>query len=513
MKSEGRTLETFEEKKIPFFRNEDGDLCIGYSPHDIAAEDEDGLSLYRETKKIPVLFQAEAIQIIASIVSERYGKVGPREDEKKRSSTDTGMKAVEQILLEGGEAERVFWEEFYKAFVEGIKNPIFEKFLNTFPDAEEKILETLQAPPVRQIRKLVRDIFAPEDSFVEVKEEYEEIFIYLKEYFEELKKLTSINKKVDAEAKKEDTPIAASALQSILDAEERLDDPTRPEGLIFLDLQPKVDPITGESKEAEALCRTFEPDGKTRIPPDRFIPVAEEYGLINRLGLIVAQKAVNAVVDLAKQGLQIKIAFNISPEQLKSAEHFLREMRKIMEQAKKRLYAIDPNLKPLLEAEITESALSDFDRVNKILIELRKMGYTTAIDDFGTEHSSLGRLKKMNANCIKIDKKFVEDLASSEVDQSIVRAVFDFSTKIKAATVAEGTETGEQVGLLLALRKVVEVPSSLPFLIQGWHFSKALPQKEFLRFMLDYNREEDDGNGGIIRPNVQDFLSTIENPY
>ena len=203
-----------------------------------------------------------------------------------------------------------------------------------------------------------------------------------------------------------------------------------------LQYQPQVDTITGKVVGAEALLRWNSPD-LGRIPPDRFIPVAEECGLIVPLGDFVLRHACRQQAVWRSRGHHdLLVAINISALQFRK-RGFVDSVRNIIAET-----GADPQC---IELEITESALMQpgeemFDCLNA----LGALGLTLALDDFGTGYSSLAYLKRLPITRLKLDRSFVQDLPGDAEDAAIASAAISMARDLGIEVVAEGVETAAQ---------------------------------------------------------------------
>lgn len=237
--------------------------------------------------------------------------------------------------------------------------------------------------------------------------------------------------------------------------------------------QPKIDCRTERVVGAEALVRWHHPE-RGLILPGEFISVAEECGLINRLGAWVLDKAcrqTRAWRDSSLAGL--RIAVNLSPAQFQDAE-LVNSVTKIVKET-----ALPEGT---LELEITESILmNNPEKAVSTLNELKELGVLIAIDDFGTGYSSLNYLKRFPVTSIKIDRSFVNDIHVDMDDKAIVDAVIGLGHSLNLEVVAEGVEEVEQ--LVYLQEKGCDF-------IQGFIFSKPLPASTFESWVIERHRLE-----------------------
>ena len=209
-------------------------------------------------------------------------------------------------------------------------------------------------------------------------------------------------------------------------------------GEFELHYQPICSIATGRTTSMEALARWRHPVHGL-ISPDRFIPLAEETGLINSLGEWVLHQA---CTDAVSWPSHIKVAVNLSPVQFQGPD-LVDRVATIL---------ADTGLQPKrLELEITETVLLQRSNDNiRTLQELSALGISIALDDFGTGYSSLSYLRLFRFDMIKIDRSFVSEMAEMEASAAIVCAVANLGRSLGVVTVAEGVETEEQLELLRA---------------------------------------------------------------
>jgi EAL domain-containing protein (putative c-di-GMP-specific phosphodiesterase class I) len=238
-------------------------------------------------------------------------------------------------------------------------------------------------------------------------------------------------------------------------------------GEFLLYYQPKVDFATGLISGAEALIR-WQPPGEELIGPIRFIQIAEEIGLIEKIGEWVLTTACKKAKELREKiGHSLPIAVNVSPRQFRQP-NLAKTIKQILDATK-----LDPHC---LELEITESTLiDDATKFIETLHSLKRIGVKLAIDDFGTGYSSLAYLKDFPIDRLKIDKAFVSGLESDPANIAILKAIIVLGQSLGKKVVAEGVETVYQHDYL----KSIGCDE-----LQGYYFSKPLPEKEFEALVL-----------------------------
>ena len=229
------------------------------------------------------------------------------------------------------------------------------------------------------------------------------------------------------------------------------------DGQLLLHYQPQVDASSGRTVCLEALARWQHPQ-RGLIPPNKFIPLAEESGLIEPLGRWVLDAACRQLWWLNSQGWTgVRMAVNLSARQLKQDD-----LIPWIEQ----LLAVHGVRAADLELEITESvAMENPEAMIGILRRLRELGVTLAIDDFGTGYSSLAYLKLLPIQRLKLDRSFVSDIESDHNDAIICSATIALAHSLGLEVVAEGVETEAQYSFLRYLGCD---------LIQGYYFSRPL---------------------------------------
>ncbi|NEX59834.1 putative bifunctional diguanylate cyclase/phosphodiesterase [Noviherbaspirillum galbum] len=227
----------------------------------------------------------------------------------------------------------------------------------------------------------------------------------------------------------------------------------------LLNYQPQVDIRTGEIIGCEALIRWRHPE-LGMVSPAQFIPLAEENGMIIRIGEWTLRTACRQAKEWQRAGMPVRIAVNLSARQFHQGdvgdtiENLLREFELPAE---------------LLELELTESILmEDSARSLAMMGKLHRMGVQLSIDDFGTGYSSLSYLKRLPIHILKIDQSFVRDIDIDADDRAIVTAVIALAHSMKLRVVAEGVESEQQLDFLR--RHGCDI-------MQGYLFSKpVLPE-------------------------------------
>lgn len=232
-------------------------------------------------------------------------------------------------------------------------------------------------------------------------------------------------------------------------------------------LQPKIDLRSGLLCGAEALARWSHPS-RGFVPPDEFIPVMEQTGLIRPFTLWAIERGLQHCARWHAQGRFITVAVNVSLENLLDPQ-FPEQVIALLER-----YGIAA---PCLVMEITESVfLSEHAKLRNVLILLRGHGVQFSIDDFGTGHSSLSRLKKLPVSELKIDKSFVKDMERNRDDAIIVRSTVDLAHNLGLIVIAEGVETAATLELLR------EIGCDQ---VQGYYHSRPLPPETFERYLAE----------------------------
>ena len=205
--------------------------------------------------------------------------------------------------------------------------------------------------------------------------------------------------------------------------------------------QPQVDTRTEKLVGMEALVRWNHPS-MGLVPPSKFIPLAEETGLIVKLDRWVMKTAMKQISEWNSQSSKNKfLSLNLSMKQLDQKD-FLEFIKKSLQETK--------CLPSFIELEITESQImKDAKKCIRILEDVKNLGITISIDDFGTGYSSLSYLKRFPISKIKIDQSFVRDIPTDEDDVALVKAIIAIAKNLNLSTIAEGVETEEQREFML----------------------------------------------------------------
>lgn len=227
--------------------------------------------------------------------------------------------------------------------------------------------------------------------------------------------------------------------------------------------QPRYATVDGALRSFEALVRWQHPQ-RGLLPPDTFIPLAEETGLIQPLGRWVLEHACREAMTWPKE---IGLSVNLSPGQLAENEDVVAVVANAL-----RSTGLPASR---LELEITERVLLDHAHsALSTLTALRALGVRLSLDDFGTGFSSLAYLRKYPLDGIKIDRSFISHMTERGNDQAIVQAMIDLGRSLGITVTAEGVETLEQLECLQ--RHPCDE-------VQGFHFSKAVPAEQIGRLM------------------------------
>ena len=238
---------------------------------------------------------------------------------------------------------------------------------------------------------------------------------------------------------------------------------------LSLHYQAKVDFKTGEIRGVEALLRWWNPDLGS-VPPARFIPIAEDCGVIVPIGRWAIKTACAQAAAWLREGLpRVCMAINISPRQFQDP-NLLDDIIGVLEET-----GIPP---ALLEFEITESMLMhNNDQAVEKLCAIKDLGVRVAIDDFGTGYSSLSQLKRFPIDTLKVDRSFIRDIPGNSEDRAITEAIIAMGKSLGVVVVAEGVETADQQ-TFLSSRACDEM--------QGFFFSRPSPPEAFAELLRSY---------------------------
>jgi EAL domain-containing protein (putative c-di-GMP-specific phosphodiesterase class I) len=238
-------------------------------------------------------------------------------------------------------------------------------------------------------------------------------------------------------------------------------------GELCLYYQPKIDLKSRAVESVEALVRWQHPSGGM-IPPDQFIPLAEQTGLIGPLSYWVLEEAARQCSEWLRARRRLSIAINLSAWNLRDAT-LPETIASLLER-----YGIPPQL---LCIELTESAvMTDTRRSLDILAQIFALGVHISIDDFGTGYSSLAYLKQLPIDELKIDRSFVQHMTTNKADATIVSSTINLAHSFGLRVVAEGVEDLPTLELLSALRCD---------LAQGYCMSRPLPVEQLERWLSE----------------------------
>ena len=234
--------------------------------------------------------------------------------------------------------------------------------------------------------------------------------------------------------------------------------------------QPIVDLESGAIVAGEALLRWQHPR-RGLVPPDRFIPIAEETGLIVPIGARVLYAAARQLASWRAQGFdQLRLSVNVAPQQVQS-DDFVDTVRRVIE-----VSGIDPGA---LTLEITESAIMSYPKAAATLQALKAQGVSLSIDDFGTGYSSLAHLKRFPIDTLKIDRAFIADLTTEAADAAIATTIITLGHSLGMTVIAEGVETRDQFDLVADLGCDA---------MQGYYYSRPLRGDDFTAMLQSDRR-------------------------
>lgn len=231
--------------------------------------------------------------------------------------------------------------------------------------------------------------------------------------------------------------------------------------------QPKISLHTNKIVGAEALVR-WKKDGRI-IPPNDFIPYLEKNGMIVNIDFYVYEEVCQFIRrHLDYNRTLVPISLNVSRVHLRNPQ-FLTNIRALIERN---------NIPPeLIEFELTESVfLENKNAAVSAMTEMKELGFTVSIDDFGSGFSSLNLLKNLPVDILKIDKEFFSNDTFQNNDKIIISSIINMAGKMKISVICEGVETSEQVDFL---------KENNCDMVQGFYFEKPLPENEFDNFLIN----------------------------
>jgi len=233
--------------------------------------------------------------------------------------------------------------------------------------------------------------------------------------------------------------------------------------------QPKVNLENNQIIGVEALLRWDHPE-RGFVPPDEFIPLAEQSGLIRPLTYWVISNALQQLDKWHRAGLYISVSINLSMHNLQDMD-FPSQLKILL-----RSTAVANNY---IQFEITESAvMNNTEYVMDVLRHLGELDARFAIDDFGTGYSSLSMLKKLPVHELKIDKSFVMDMASDSDDEAIVHSIIDMAHTLGLNVIAEGVESE------VVMRQLLRLGCDM---VQGYYISQPLQARDITKILQNSN--------------------------
>lgn len=239
---------------------------------------------------------------------------------------------------------------------------------------------------------------------------------------------------------------------------------------LFVVYQPQIGLATRRVIGVEALLRWRNDQGRF-VPPDQFIPLAENSGMIISMGEWVMRTACLGLRKFQREGIEnLRMAVNVSVNQFRHPQ-FLASVDAVLKES-----GIDPKL---LELEITESiAMLEYEFMLGMINQLKSRGVMVAIDDFGTGFSSLSYLERLNVDRLKIDRSFISQMTQANSSQRIVETILQLGHSLDLSIIAEGVETEEQAAALHAIGCEEA---------QGFLFAKPLEVNDLLAYIKSTN--------------------------
>ena len=233
--------------------------------------------------------------------------------------------------------------------------------------------------------------------------------------------------------------------------------------------QPQVDIASGRCISAEALVRWTAP-GNREINPAVLVGIAENCGLIGPMTIMILNTALRHTANFLADGIDMEISVNLPPQMLEDED-----LTQLIQHSLD-IWGVPASQ---LTLEITEGSIVKNASSLAMLASLRELGINLALDDFGTGYSSLAYLKRFPVQELKIDILFIRNIHKSRGDKQLVQAIIDLAHNFDMITVAEGVEDQETYDLL----KVMGCD-----MVQGWLFSKAIPENEFIDWYRKHNK-------------------------
>lgn len=237
-------------------------------------------------------------------------------------------------------------------------------------------------------------------------------------------------------------------------------------GEFVLNYQPQIDTFTREIIGFEALIRWYSPE-YGYVSPGKFIPIAEEMGLINKIGEWILKEACKYSIRMNRKfDRKIVVSINISPIQL-NQDNFIDIIKKAVE--------ITGVSTDVIGIEITETSLMEaFEENSRKLQKIRNMGIEVFLDDFGTGYSSLNYLLRLPIHVIKIDRSFILNMTTDKKGVKIIESIINLAHNMELKVVAEGVEEEEQLKILKNLKCDI---------IQGYIFGKPMSEKDSITYI------------------------------
>ena len=238
-------------------------------------------------------------------------------------------------------------------------------------------------------------------------------------------------------------------------------------GGFLLHYQPQLDIATGRIIGVEALVRWHQPNGSL-VSPAKFIPVAEETGLILPIGEWVLRTACRQTKAWQDAGFRnLRVSVNLSARQFHQKD-LIQTIDKILIET-----GLDPRS---LEMELTESIMQNAEKIIETLREINARGVEISVDDFGTGYSSLSYLKRLPIQTLKVDQSFVQNISTGTDDTVLVISIINLAHNLHLKAIAEGVETAEQLRFLRWLNCDR---------MQGYLFSRPLPTEEMTKLLAE----------------------------